>query len=168
MTERLDRIEGAIEQINSALNVLITEFIRPNAQQARDNYERLERVESALDRAAAQTVVNAEQSGTNEQLIAGNAAAIAETRTLVQANTAAIAETRELVQANAEAIITNEQRFEVMRGDANADRQRWQAAADADRAENRRRFDAQMEITQAMLLQLSNLNRRVEDLEHAS
>ena len=151
MTERLDRIEGAIEQLNSTLNVLITEFIRPNAQQARANYERLERIETALDRAATQTVANAEQSGTNEQQIASNAEAIAETGNLVQ--------------ANAEAISTNEQRFEVIRGDANADRQQWQAAADADRAEMRRSFNAQQQIAQAMLVELSRVNSRLEVLE---
>ena len=151
MTERLDRIEGAIEQLNSTINVLVTEFIRPNAQQARANFERLERIESTLDRAAAQTVANAEQLSTNEQQIANNAEAIAGTR--------------QLVQANAEAIATNEQRFEVMRGDVNADRQQWQAAADADRAENRRRFDAQQQIAQAMLVELSRVNSRLEVLE---
>ena len=47
MTDRLDQIAQqqaanteAIAQTNAALNVLIAEFIRPNAQQARANFER--------------------------------------------------------------------------------------------------------------------------------
>ena len=136
MTKRLDRIEALLLEL-------------PEASTAQN--ERLTRIESALDRAAVQTVANPEQSGTNKQQIASNAEAIAKTENLVQ--------------ANAEVIAANEQRFEVMRGDANADRQQWQVAADADRAENRRRFDAQQQIAQAMLVELSRVNSRLEVLE---
>ena len=136
MTERLDRIEALLLGL---------------AKQQSAHNECLVRIDSTLDKAATQTVANAEQSRTNGQQIADNAEAIAGTR--------------QLVQANAEAIATNEQRFEVMRGDVNADRQQWQAAADADRAENRRRFDAQQQIAQAMLVELSRVNSRLEVLE---
>lgn len=136
MTKRLDRIEALLLEL-------------PEASTAQN--ERLTRIESALDRAAVQTVANAEQSGTNKQQIASNAEAIAKTENLVQ--------------ANAEAIAANKQRFEVMRGDANANRQQWQAAADADRAESRRRFDAQQQIAQAMLVELSRVSSQLEVLE---
>jgi chromosome segregation ATPase len=61
MTERLDRIEQSIERLSTALDVIVTEFIRPSAQQTAANYERLERVDetleqtnATLDRVAAQ------------------------------------------------------------------------------------------------------------------
>ena len=79
MTDRLDQIEQqqaanteAIAQTNAALNVLITEFIRPNAQQARANFERLERIEIDLEATEQQTARNAEAISNNAQAIAAN------------------------------------------------------------------------------------------------
>jgi chromosome segregation ATPase len=48
MTERLDRIEQSIERLSTALDVIVTEFIRPSAQQTAANYERLNRVDETL------------------------------------------------------------------------------------------------------------------------
>ena len=59
--QRLNRIEGLVEQLSESLNFLVSEFIRPNTQQAFANYERLERLESALETLVAQSLVNAEQ-----------------------------------------------------------------------------------------------------------
>ena len=38
-----------IAQLSQALDAVVTEFIRPNAQQAFSNYERLERIEEILE-----------------------------------------------------------------------------------------------------------------------
>ena len=74
MTEQLDQVvqqqaanTEAIAQTNAALNVLITEFIRPNAQQARANFERLERIEAGLETTEQQTARNAQAIAANER-----------------------------------------------------------------------------------------------------
>lgn len=41
MTERLDRIEQSIADLNSAMNMMLTEFIRPLAQQSQSNQQAL-------------------------------------------------------------------------------------------------------------------------------
>lgn len=78
--DRLDRIETgiaantqAIADLNQTINLLVTEFVRPTAQQAFSNFERLERLESALETLVAQSLVNAEQIEANQQQIASSA-----------------------------------------------------------------------------------------------
>ena len=56
------------------------------------------------------------------------------------------------------------QRFEVLRNDAIADRR----TADRRTEESNRRFDAQMEAMRSQLLEMSRMNRRIDDLEQAS
>lgn len=82
--ERLDRLEEIVEtntlatrQLNESINYLVSEFIRPNTQQAFANYERLERLESALETLVAQSLVNAEQIAANPERIAANQEQIA-------------------------------------------------------------------------------------------
>ena len=88
MTERLDRIESSIEQLNTTLNVIASEFIRPIAQQARQNHERLEAIDERLDRIAASLEATAQQSTATEQQCAKNAEAISElTAQSVQSDT---------------------------------------------------------------------------------
>lgn len=81
--ERLNRLESIVEantlanqQLSESLNFLVTEFIRPNTQQAFANYERLERLESALETLVAQSLVSAEQIEANQQQIASNTESI--------------------------------------------------------------------------------------------
>ncbi len=115
MTDRLDRIEQSIESSNTAVNMILTEFIRPLAQQSVVN-------QNALDG---------------------------------------------LIQMRADAEIERieqNQRIENLLDEARADRQQ----ATADREENRRRFDAQQQISQAMLVELARVNSRLEILERAS
>lgn len=122
MTERLDRIEQGLEQVNDALNVLISEFIRPNAQQTRANYERLERIEADLETTEQQTASNAETATRLEVLIEANATRAAE----------------------------NGDRFNVLIQEMRADRR------------------ASQQAFQSLLVQLANINSRVQDLEQAS
>jgi hypothetical protein len=67
--ERLERLEGIVERLSSTIDVLVTEFIRPATQQAYANYERLERLESALETLVGQSLVNAEQIASNTESI---------------------------------------------------------------------------------------------------
>ena len=82
--ERLERLERIVEanglatqQLSESLNFLVTEFIRPATQQAYANYERLERLESALETLVGQSLVNAEQIASNTAQIEANQRQIA-------------------------------------------------------------------------------------------
>ena len=126
MTERLDRIESGIADINNALNTMTTEFIRPLMQQAQ----------------------------ANQQAIAGLAQMMAESA--VERSEQNIRIDNLLSDARAD------------RQQAERDRQEWRAKFDEMQTENARRFDAQLQITQAMLVELARVNSRLEILERAS
>ena len=87
--ERLNQIEAFLEQLSQSMNFLVAEFIRPNAQQARANYERLERLESALETLVAQTLMSAENIEANQQQIASNT----ETLTRIEAKVDSLSDT---------------------------------------------------------------------------
>ena len=139
MTERLDRIEASIEALNQSLNFLVTEFIRPNAQQTNANRldlqaldERLEQVAAMQAEAAQQQAIidrqlqaNAEQSAANEQQIAANAEAIAALR---------------------EASQESDTRFNILIQEMRSDRRATQQA------------------TRALLLAMANINADVSEL----
>ena len=81
--ERLSRLEGIVgantsanQSLSESLNFLVSEFIRPATQQAFANFERLERIESALENLVAQSLVNSEQIEANQQQIASNTESI--------------------------------------------------------------------------------------------
>ena len=67
--ERLERLEAVVERLSGTIDVLVTEFIRPATQQAYANYERLARLESALETLVGQSLVNAEQIASNTESI---------------------------------------------------------------------------------------------------
>jgi archaellum component FlaC len=150
MTERLDRIEQSIERLGSALDVIVTEFIRPSAQQTAANYERLNRVDETLERVAQQ------QEATEQQ---------------TAANAEAISRLESLVATNNQAIAANDVRFENLLNDSRADRAEWRTRFDA----SNQRFDAQLneiraqgEQIRALLSALATTNGRVDTLEQAS
>lgn len=91
--------------------------------------ERLDRIEALLLITAEQLNQTAEQQQRNTTDIDNLLAAISTTDV----------EVRSLTQA----VVTNEQRFAILREDAIADRE-----------ESRRRFDAQQEVIQSLLLAL--------------
>ena len=122
MTDRLDRIEAALE-------TLATDFLRPALQQTAANAEAIAATDRRLDRVAE---VLAELSLKEERIA-------------------------DAVAANAIAIKANERRFENLLNEIRA-----------DRAEARQRFEAQQEIMQSLLLELTRTNRRVDALERAS
>ena len=126
MTERLDKIESDISDINNALNRMATEFLRPLMQQAQ----------------------------ANQQAIAGLAQMMAESA--VERSEQNIRIDNLLSDARAD------------RQQAERDRQEWRTKFDEMQIENARRFDAQLQITQAMLVELARVNSRLEILERAS
>ena len=106
------------EQLNQALNFLVSEFIRPNTQQHLQSMERLERLESIVESVAAQQQASAEQIAANAQQIASNAEAInlfdsrlEETRQLVAQNSSQIAQLSVKQERNADQIAANAQQI---------------------------------------------------------
>lgn len=97
----------AISQLSSAVDVLVTRFIRPTAQQTVANIERLERIEELLDR-HAQAIVEVdfrldrmvEQIAANAQQIAANTEAITDLTDSLRAFDLRLEETRTLVAGN--------------------------------------------------------------------
>ena len=89
---RLDRLEAVVEQLSSTIDVLVSEFIRPATQQAFANYERLDRLESALETLVAQSLINAEQIEANQQQIASNSESITRLEAKVDDIAEAVAE----------------------------------------------------------------------------
>lgn len=119
MTDRLDRIEAALE-------TLATDFLRPVLRQAEANREAIAATDRRLDRACE---VLAELSIKQDGIA-------------------------DAVAANATAVAANERRFENLLNEMRA-----------DRTEARQRFEAQQEIMQSLLVELTRTNRRVSELE---
>jgi hypothetical protein len=105
----------SIERLTTAISQLVVQFIRPNAQQALSNYERLERIEGIVEAIATQQQVNtatiatiATQQQANTQQISANTEAMARfdqrlenTRALVAENGSQIAQLRVIQQQSA-------------------------------------------------------------------
>ena len=113
---RLDRLEAVVEQLSSTIDVLVSEFIRPATQQAFANYERLDRLESALETLVAQSLINAEQIEANQQQIASNSESI----TRLEAKVDDIAEA---VAEQSQQIAEQSQQIQVLIDEGRADRQ---------------------------------------------
>jgi hypothetical protein len=62
-----------IAQLSNAVDVLVSQFIRPNAQQALANYERIERIEGVVEDSADAIASLTALSEANQQQIAANA-----------------------------------------------------------------------------------------------
>ncbi|MGB7086590.1 MAG: hypothetical protein WBD47_13625 [Phormidesmis sp.] len=157
MTERLDRIEESVAQLNTTLNVIADEFIRPIAQQSAANFRAIGQIDSDLDRLNESLGrLEANHQAGMERLDRVNATLdrIAEQS---QLNEQQISRNAEAISNNASAIAANERRFENLLNESRA-----------DRAESRQRFEAHQETMQALLLELTRTNRRVENLERAS
>lgn len=107
--ERLDRLEKIVERLSGTIDVLVTEFIRPAAQQAFANFEGLERLESALETLVGQSLVNAEQIEANQRQIASNTEAITRLETKL-----------DMV---ADTVSEQSQQIQVLIGEGRADRQ---------------------------------------------
>lgn len=142
MTERLDRIETLLLGL-------------AERQSAYD--ERLTRVEGILESTARAQAASTDQMGQCDERLTRVETILENTVRAQAANTDQIGRNAEANTANAEAVEQNEQRFSTLLEDSRA-----------DRAENRRRFDAAQQVIQALLMQVANLNGRVEDLEGAA
>lgn len=103
-TAAIAQLTTTAEQTNQAINLLVSEFIRPNAQQARDNYERLERVEGYMVSIAEQQQANAQQIAQNAEAITRFDGRLEETRQLVAKNASDIAQLTVKQDRNADAI----------------------------------------------------------------
>jgi cell division septum initiation protein DivIVA len=151
MTERLDRIEQGLADLNSAMNMMLTEFIRPLVQQSQVNQQALA---GLIEMTATAEVERGEQNQRIEILLND---AIADRQRSDQRF--------EQMTTQADADRTeNARRFDEIT-----------AQADASRAEWRANFNAQQEVIQTLLLEIrssngeiSQLSNRVNNLEQAS
>lgn len=125
--ERLERIveanASANQQLGESLNFLVSEFIRPNTQQAFANYERLERLESALETLVAQSLVNAEQIEANQQQIEASQQQIEANQRQIASNTESITRLEAKVDDIAETVSEQSQQIQVLIEEGRADRQ---------------------------------------------
>lgn len=87
----------------------------------------------------------------------------------------AISTTDVEVRSLTQTVAVNEQRFEILRADAIADRQAFSEQLEVGRQNSDKRFNevisavqAQGEILQSLLTELITTNQRVENLERAS
>lgn len=134
MTERLDRIEASIEDLTNALDVLVTQFIRPTAQQASANFERLERIESALEQLVTLMLSNEQQIAANTDQIAANASQVAQNAGQIAANASQVAQNAEAITRlevvtteNAQTVSRLERLFETMLQENRSDRAEWRS-----------------------------------------
>ena len=131
MTERLDRIEALLLGL---------------AEQQSAYGERIARVEGILESTAQAQANNADQTRQYDERLTRIETIIENTVQAQAANTDQIGRNAEANTANAEAVEQNEQRFSTLLEDSRA-----------DRAENRRRFDAAQQVIQALLMQVANV-----------
>lgn len=103
-----DQLQQQLAALTSTVNVLVSQFIRPNAQQAQENQQSISQIIDLLDRhaqamisldesleqIAQQQQANADQIAANAQQIAANAEAVTQFDTRLE-------ETRQLVAKNA-------------------------------------------------------------------
>ena len=92
--EQIAANTAAIAGLNAAVNFLVSEFIRPNAQQHQQSLERLERVEGIVEGIAQRLEETITQQQANARQIAQNAEGVTQYRQLLE-------ETRQLVAQNA-------------------------------------------------------------------
>ena len=138
-----DELQQQLTTLTSAVDALVTQFIRPNAQQALENQQTLSQVINLLDRHAQAIVdiddrldrISQQQEANTEaiaavleqitafdrrleetrQLVAQNASGIAQVKVLQQENAIGIAQLRELQQENAEAIAASTRDTEILK-----------------------------------------------------
>ena len=103
-----EELQAAIEANTAAINMLVTQFIRPATQQAFANFERLQRLEAVvestvdLQQANAQQIADiATQQQANAQQIAANTEHLTQIDNRLRAYDERLEETRQLVAQNA-------------------------------------------------------------------
>lgn len=109
-TAAIARLAAASEQSNQATNVLVSEFIRPTAQQALENQQSIAQLIDVLDRHAQAMVGIDERLDRVAQQQAVNTEAIAAAIERMTAFDSKLEETRQLVAQNASNAAQNEAR----------------------------------------------------------
>lgn len=170
MSERLDRIEAILES----------------------SAQRQVAIDATLDRVSEQQTRNAAGQAKNKDDIETLLGAVSANLTACRELRAAGAASDARIDRLTERAEVNDLRFEAVLAEARADRaetrQLWndavtqmerdrteaRAQAEASRAENGQRFDAQMEVIQRLLIELIEMNRdnrrlrdRMDDLDQA-
>lgn len=148
---------NAIGDLNQALNFLVTEFIRPNAQQHLQSLERLDRIEGIAEAITEQQQVNTQQIAQNVEAIARFDERLEETRTLVAANGSQIAQLGIKVDANAVQITRLKEAVEASRDETESLKETVEAS--------REETEALKEITRTQLAGIIGNAQRINRLE---
>ena len=148
MMQQIAANTQSIEQLTSAVNMLVTQFIRPNSQQAFANFERLERIEGVIETMATRMV-------TIVDLIQAFDERLEETRSLVAENASRIAQIDTKLDRAAALIEANGQQIEASRAETEArieaSRAETEARIEASRAETEARIEASKAETEAFI-----------------
>lgn len=104
MSQLATTVERSHEQLNQALNFLLSEFIRSNAQQHLQSIERLERMEGIVEAIAQQQQTSAQQIASNVEAVTQLDGRLEETRQLVAKNASDIAQLGVKVDSNADQV----------------------------------------------------------------
>ena len=177
-TAAIAQLTATVGQINQALNALVSEFIRPSARQARDNYDRLEQVEGYMVSIAEQQQANAQQIAQNaeaatrfdgrleetRQLVAKNASNIAQLTVKQDRNDEAISRLETIQENNANAI----SRLEATQEGSVSAISRLEATQEANAqqiAQNAQQVIALAEASRTQLAAIIGNGRRIDRLE---
>lgn len=155
---------AAIDRLTGAIDILVSRFIRPNAQQHLESMDRLERIEPILERhAEVITTIDlkldriADQQTTNAQQITANAQQIAASTEAITQFDTRLEETRQLVAKNSSDIAQLS-----VKQDRNADAiTRLEAAQE----NNATQIEALAELTRTQLTGIIGNGRRIDRLE---
>lgn len=147
----------AIGDLNQAMNFLVSEFIRPNAQQHLQSIERLNRIEGIVEAIAEQQQTNTQQIAQNAEAITQFDKRLEETRALVADNASQIAQIGVKIDASVSQIAQIG-----VKVDANSVQiTRLQEAIETSREET----EALKEITRAQLAGIIGNAQRIARLE---
>ena len=154
MTEPLDQVRQSIVDLNNAMNVLFTDFVRPTTLQTQANAEAIAQIAENLSRAEAIAESNARS-------IAAEGDRVRELRESVELLRDVADDTAAETAPHESRISENESRFDILLAESRAERAEYAQRFDSMQQEIR----ALGEQNRALLSALASTNGRVDNLE---
>lgn len=147
----------AIADLNQAVNLLVSEFIRPNTQQHIQSLERLERIEVIIEAVGQQQQANAQQIASNAEAITQYDARLEQYDARLEDTRALLEDTRSIVAENGSQVA----QLKVAQQQVTSQQDR-NAQALAELIEENRAF---RESQQSQLAAIIGNGRRIDRLE---
>jgi Mg/Co/Ni transporter MgtE len=139
-----------IAQLSNAVDVLVSQFIRPNAQQALANYERIERIEGVAERNVEAIASLASSSEANRQAIASLTALSEANQQQIAANAEANAQSQGRLTRIEDITAENGRQIDILIAEGRVDRQNTRdaiASLTASSEANQRQIAANIEAS---------------------